>query len=127
MITFLKYIHLAFILMAVGLFIFAFAQQFLRGELRPAKAKKILLHTHLTIFLLGGLLIWAKQINPFIEQGFWLIEKLGAFIAYNVMVFVALNKETRKGLQVLAFLGAFGWLIYIMVLTDSKQAILLLG
>ena len=93
----------------------------------PAKAKKILLHTHFTIFLIGAVLMWAKQINPFIEQDFWLIEKLGAFIAYNVMVFVALNKETRKGLQVLAFLGAFGWLAYIMMLTHSKQAILLLG
>ena len=125
MIIILKYLHLAFIALAVLLFIFAFVQQLIREKALPVKAKKILLHTHLTIFLIGAVLVWAKQINPLIEENYWFLEKVLGFVAYSIMVFVALNKEKQKGLQVLAFLGAFGWLTFIMMLIHSHQAILL--
>ena len=71
--------------------------------------------------------MWVIQTNPFAQHGLWLIEKLGAFVAYIVMVSVALDENKRKGMQVLAFIGAFGWLAYIAKLAISKQAILLVG
>ena len=127
MVSLLKYGHLIFVFVAVLLFIFSFWDQFRDQKLVKVKVKKILLHTHFTIVLLGVLLIWVEQVNPFAEQNLWLIEKLVAFIAYSVMVYVALNKETRRSMQFWAFIGAFGWLAYIVMLASSKHAILLLG
>ena len=126
--SFLKYTHLTFVLVAVVLFIVSFYWlQTGHNNAHKAVFKKLLLHTHLTILLFGLLLMWVEQINPFAEHGLWLIEKLGAFIAYLVMVFAALNKEKRRGMQFLAFIGAFGWLAYIATLAIGKQAILLVG
>lgn len=128
MYSLLKHTHLTFVLLAVVLFIVSF--YWLKTGHRNAQKviyKKILLHIHLTILLLGLLLIWVLQINPFAEYGLWVIEKLGAFAAYIVMVSVALNEKSRKGMQFLAFIGAFGWLAYIAQLAISKQAILLVG
>ena len=128
MVDLLKYTHLIFALAAVVLFIFSFYRQ-QSGHKNAQKEifKRLLLHTHLTILLLGLLLMWAEQINPFVPNGLWLIEKLGAFIAYLVMVSAALDENKRRGMQVLAFIGAFGWLAYIAKLAISKQAILLVG
>ena len=128
MYSFLKHTHLTFILLAVLLFIVSFYWQ-KTGHKNAQKVifKKILLHTHFTILLLGLILMWFVQINPFDNHGFWLIEKIGAFVAYLVMVSVALDKSKRKGMQFLAFIGAFGWLAYIGKLAISKQAILLVG
>ena len=124
----LKYTHLTFVLVAVLLFILSFYWQ-KTGHQNAQKIifKKLLLHSHLTLLLLGLLLMWVEQINPFVQHGLWLIEKLGAFVAYIVMVSVALDEDKRKGMQVLAFIGAFGWLAYIAKLAISKQAILLVG
>ncbi len=128
MVGFLKYAHLAFFLAAIALFVAAFYwQQSGHKNAQRKVFKKILLHTHLTILLLGLLLVWAAQINPFAEKGLWVIEKLGAFVAYMLMVFAALDENRRKGLRFLTFMGAFGWLAYIVTLAISKQAILLVG
>lgn len=124
----LKYTHLTIILLAVLLFVVSF--YWLKSGHKNAQKvifKKLLLHTHLSILLLGLLLMWVVQINPFAQHGLWLIEKLGAFVAYIVMVSVALDENKRKGMQFLAFIGAFGWLAYIAKLAISKQAILLVG
>ena len=128
MYSFLKYTHLTFILLAVLLFVVSF-YWLKTGHKNVQKVifKKLLLHTHLSILLLGLLLMWVVQINPFAQHGLWLIEKLGAFVAYIVMVSVALDENKRKGMQFLAFIGAFGWLAYIAKLAISKQAILLVG
>lgn len=125
---FLKHTHLTFILLAVALFIVSF-YWLKTGHKNAQKVifKKILLHTHLTILLLGLALIWIMQLNPFAAHGFWLLEKIAAFIAYIVMVSVALDASKRNGVQLLAFLGAFGWLAFIAKLAVSKQAILLIG
>ena len=128
MYSFLKHTHLTLILLAVLLFVISF-YWLKSGHINAQKVifKKILLHTHLSILLLGLLLIWVLEINPFAQYGLWLSEKLGAFVAYMVMVSVALDPSKRKGMQVLAFVGAFGWLAYIVKLAISKQAILLIG
>ncbi len=125
---FLKYGHLTLILIAVVLFIVNF--YWLKTDHKNAQKpvfQKILLHTHLTILLLGGMLIWYFQINPFAEYGYWVLEKLIAFVAYIVMVKSALSANRATKLQVISFIGAFGWLGYIAKLAMTKQAILLVG
>lgn len=128
MYSFLKHTHFTFILLAVLLFMLSFYWQ--KTDHKNAQKvifKKILLHTHLAILLLGLMLMWFLQINPFATYGFWLLEKIGAFAAYMVMVSVALDQSKSKGIQFLAFIGAFGWIAYIAKLAISKQAILLIG
>lgn len=128
MYSFVKHTHLTFILLAVLLFIMRF--YWLKTDHKNAQKmifKKLLLHTHITILLLGLLLMWLLHINPFADHGFWLLEKMGAFIAYILMVSVALNESKKSGMQFLAFLGAFGWLAYIANLAMTKQALLLIG
>ncbi|PKF60357.1 hypothetical protein CW745_15550 [Psychromonas sp. psych-6C06] len=125
---FLKHAHLTFILIAVVLFILNF-YWLKTGHKNAQKAvfQKILLHTHLTIILLGALLLWFLHINPFNEHGYWALEKIIAFGAYIAMVKSALSPNKATKLQVISFLGAFGWLAYIGKLAMTKQAILLVG
>lgn len=128
MYTVLKQSHLTLVLLAVVLFVVLFYWM-KTDHINAQKSifKKILKHTHLTILLLGALLMWQMQVNPFSETSFWVLEKIGAFGAYIMMVSIALNSDKSKGMQTLAFLGAFGWLAYIGKLAISKQAILLIG
>jgi uncharacterized membrane protein SirB2 len=128
MYSILKHTHMTLILVAVLLFIVNF--YWLKTDHKNAQKlvfQKALVHLHLTIFLLGAALVWILQIDPMAEHGYWVAEKTAAFIAYIVMVKVALNKNSNKGLQLLAFFGAFGWLAYIGKLAIAKQAILLVG
>ncbi|MCP4326517.1 MAG: SirB2 family protein [Psychromonas sp.] len=125
---FLEYTHLILILIAVVLFVLNF--YWLKTGHKNAQEplfQKILLYTHLTILLLGALLIWFLQINPFAEHGYWVLEKTIAFVAYILMVKSALTEKKATKLQVISFLGAFGWLAYIGKLAITKQAILLVG
>ena len=128
MYSFLKHTHLTLILIAVMLFVINFfwlktGHKNAQNPIYP----KILLHTHLCILLLGSGLLWLLQINPFAEQGYWVLEKIIAFGAYIVMVKSALNENKGTKMQVISFLGAFGWLAYIAQLALTKQAILLVG
>ncbi|WP_299663189.1 SirB2 family protein [uncultured Psychromonas sp.] len=128
MYSILKHTHMTFILLAIVIFILRFFW-LKSGHENAQKAvyKKIHLHTHLTIIVLGLALMGLLHFNPFVESGYWLLEKLIAFVAYFAMVQVALNEKTKKHIQWLAFIGAFGWLAYIAKLAFTKQAILLVG
>jgi len=124
----LKHAHLTLILIAVVLFVLCFYWME-SGHKNAQKVifKKILLHTHLTIIVIGLALAGFLQINPFESQNFWLTEKMVALVGYLILVKVALNEKTRKGMQFLAFAGALGWVVYIGQLAFSKQAIILVG
>ncbi|MFT7053353.1 MAG: putative membrane protein SirB2 [Psychromonas sp.] len=125
---FLKHTHLTLILIAIVLFVLCFYWRVTNHKnAQKVIFKKILLHTHLTIVFIGLGLMGVLHINPFESQNYWLVEKIGAFIGYLILVNVALNDKTRKGMRVLAFVGAFGWIFYIGQLVFSKQAMLLLG
>lgn len=119
---------MTFILIAVVLFVVRFAWLKM-GSANAQKVvfKKIHLHSNLTVVLLGVILMGYLQINPFSDSGFWLLEKLIAFVAYFVMVQVTLNEKTKPHMQWLTFIGAFGWLGFMAKLAISKQAILLVG
>lgn len=128
MYSILKHTHLTLILIAVILFVVNF-YWLKSGHKNAQKAifKKILLHTHLAVVLLGAALLLLLQLNPFAEHGYWALEKILAFGAYIAMVKSALNENKTTTMQVVSFLGAFGWLAYIGQLAITKQAILLVG
>ena len=128
MYSILKNTHLTLILIAVVLFILSF--YWMKSGHKNAQKpifKKILLHTHLTIIVLGIALMGVLQINPFESSNFWLLEKIVAVVGYLILVSVALNQKTRKGMQFLAFAGALGWVFYIGQLAFTKQALILAG
>jgi uncharacterized membrane protein SirB2 len=77
--------------------------------------------------LLGVVMAAFLQVNPFAESGYWLLEKILAFVVYLVMVHISLNEKTRPHMQWLTFVGAFGWLFLIAKVAFTKQAILLVG
>jgi len=119
---------MTFILLAIIVFVLRF--YWLKSGHQNAQKplfKKIHLHTHLAIMLLGVVLMLMVPWNPFALGGYWLSEKLIAFVAYFIMVQVSLNEQTKSHIQWLAFIGAFGWLAYIAKLAFTKQAILLVG
>lgn len=120
---------MTFILLAIIVYILRF-YWLKSGHANAQKAvyKKIHLHTHLTIIVLGILLMVTVPWVPSLDVGgAWLLEKLIAFVAYFAMVQVSLKEETKPNIQWLAFIGAFGWLAYIAKLAFTKQAILLVG
>ncbi|WP_354624266.1 SirB2 family protein [Psychromonas sp. MME2] len=124
----LKHTHFTFILLAVVLFIlnFYWLKSGHKNSQKPI-FKKMLLHTHLAILVLGLCLMGYLHINPLAESSYWLLEKIVAFAAYLLLVSVALNDKKRAGMQYLAFIGAFGWLFCIAGLAFGKQAIILVG
>lgn len=128
MYSFLKHTHMTLVLLAVCVFILCFFW-LKTGHKNAQKVvfKKILLHTHISIAVLGLALMWMLHLNPFNTPNFWLLEKILAFIIYLSMVQMALNEKTKSHIQWLTFLGAFGWLVYIAKLAITKQAILLVG
>ena len=128
MYSILKYTHLTLILIAVILFVVNF--YWLRtGHKNAQKAifQKVMMHTHIAILLLGASLLLFLQLNPFAEHGYWALEKMLGFGAYIFMVKSALNESKKTTIQVISFIGAFGWLAYIGQLAITKQAILLVG
>ena len=128
MYSILKHTHMTFILLAIVMFIVRF-YWLKSGHANAQKAvfKKIHIHTNVAIILLGLALMGLLHFNPFAEGGYWILEKMIAFVAYFSMVQVALNTNTKTHIQWLAFIGAFGWLAYIAKLAFTKQAILLVG
>lgn len=125
---FLKHTHMTLILIAVVFFIINF--YWLKTNHKNAQKavfKKILLHTHLTIFVLGLALLGFLQINPFVTSGYWALEKMIAFVVYIMMVRNALTENKPTKLQYISFIGALGWVAYIAKLAMSKEAILLAG
>ncbi len=88
---------------------------------------KIVWHSQLAVLVLGLGLMGYLHFNPFVSSGYWLLEKGLAFIAYLVMIATALNQKKGKKMQCLAFIGTFGWVVYLAKLAVSKQAILLVG
>lgn len=128
MYSILKQTHMTFVLLAIIIFVMRF-YWLKTGHVNAQKPlfKKIHLHTHLTIIVLGIVLMGLVQWNPFAQGGYWLLEKLIAFVAYFAMVQVALNEQTKKHIQWLAFIGTFGWLAFIAKLAFTKQAIFLVG
>ena len=128
MYSILKHTHMTFILLAIVMFIVRF-YWLKSGHANAQKAvfKKIHIHTNVAIIVLGLALMGLLHFNPFATGGYWLLEKMIAFVAYFSMVQVALNAKTKTHIQWLAFIGAFGWLAYIAKLAFTKQAILLVG
>jgi len=128
MYSILKHTHMSFILLAIILYILRF-YWLKSGHVNSQKPlfKKIHTHTHLTIVVLGIALMALVHWNPFSLGGYWLLEKIIAFVAYFTMVQVSLNPNTKTHIQWLSFVGAFGWLAYIAKLAFTKQAILLVG
>ncbi|WP_094752098.1 SirB2 family protein [Psychromonas sp. CD1] len=128
MYAFLKHAHLTLILIALILFMLNFFWlQWGHKNAQKVIFKKILLCFNLAILVFGMALLWLLNIDPFVHSGFWMLEKMMAFVVYLFIVHVALDAQKSRYMQWLSFVGALAWLGYIMQLVTMKQAILLVG
>jgi len=128
MYSMLKNAHLAFILFAIIMYVLRFF--WLKTKHKNAQSvrlKKVHIHANVAVVALGIALMGLLHFNPFAPGGYWLLEKLIAFVAYFAMVQISLKEQTKPAMQWLTFIGAFGWLALIVHLVISKQALFLVG
>jgi uncharacterized membrane protein SirB2 len=122
----MKQIHMMLVVVAVILFVVQFILMKLnKNPDLQTLLKRGLTFSHISILLIGFTLLWELSLNPISEPGYWALEKIIAFGAYIALVNISLTPKTAANLQILTFLGAFGWLAYIGKLAVSHQAILL--
>jgi uncharacterized membrane protein SirB2 len=83
---------------------------------------KISPHVIDTFLLIVGISLAVKlNINP-MEQ-LWLAEKILALFAYIFTGYYTLKLARNKPMQILGFLGALGWVMLIVRLAMSREAI----
>jgi len=128
MYSILKHTHLTFILLAIIMYVLRF--YWLKTNHKFAqnvRVKKIHIHANVAVVVLGFALMGLLHFNPFTLGGYWLLEKLIAFVIYFAMVQVSLKADTKSSIQWLTFIGVFGWLALIANVAITKQAIFLVG
>lgn len=76
-----------------------------------------------TMLLSGFYLIYVTGIIPFTSSAPWFTEKIACILAYIVLGVFALNEKKSKKLNTLAFLGAIGWLILAINMTETKISV----
>ncbi|RGP39345.1 hypothetical protein BPTFM16_03016 [Altererythrobacter insulae] len=76
-----------------------------------------------TFLLIIGVVLAVKlSINP-IEQ-LWLAEKILALFAYIFTGYYTLKLARNKPMQILGYLGAMGWVMLVIRLAMTREAIL---
>jgi uncharacterized membrane protein SirB2 len=111
---------------SVLLFTYRFALTLAHSQKLQLKWLKIAPHIVDTFLLILGVsLAVSLSINP-MEQ-LWLAEKLLGVIAYIFTGYYTLKLARNRFMQIIGFLGALGWIMLIVRLAMTKQALLLAG
>ncbi len=118
----LKHLHMAVAFISVALFTLRFAWTLSGSSLLTQKWVKITPHVIDTLLLALGVVMMMKlALNPF-EQ-LWLGEKLLAVLAYIFTGYYTLKLARNRMMQVFGYLGAIGWVLLIVRLATTKQAL----
>ncbi|OUR61969.1 SirB family protein [Colwellia sp. 39_35_sub15_T18] len=120
-----KHLHLTLAAISVGLFTLRFFWTLANSSKLQAKWVKITPHIVDTL-LLGIGIVMAVQysINP-LEQ-LWLGEKILAVLAYIFTGYYTLKLARNKGMQIIGYLGAMGWVMLIVRLAMTREPLFLL-
>jgi uncharacterized membrane protein SirB2 len=85
---------------------------------------KISPHVIDTLLLIAGVTLAVKlHLNP-MEQ-MWLAEKILALFAYIFTGYYTLKLARNKPMQILGYLGAMGWVMLIVRLAMTREALFL--
>ena len=107
---------------SVLLFAYRFLLLFINPDKLNKKWLKISPHVVDTLLLSVGVALAIKlHFNP-MEQ-MWLAEKLLAMVAYIFTAYYTLKLARNKAMRVLGFLGAIGWVMLIVRLAMTREAL----
>lgn len=119
----LKHLHITLAVLSIALFTYRFILTFMVSEKLNRKWLKISPHIIDTFLLIIGVVLAVKlSINP-VEQ-LWLAEKILALIAYIFTGYYTLKLARNKPMQILGYLGAMGWVMLVVRLALTREAIL---
>ena len=116
------HLHMTLAVLSIALFTLRFIWLLTNSSKLSAKWVKISPHIIDTLLLTVGVVMAVKySINPF-EQ-LWLGEKLLAIVAYIFTGYYTLKLARNKTMQIIGYLGAMGWVMLIIRLAMSREAL----
>lgn len=119
----MKHLHITLAVLSISLFTYRFILLMIESKSLDRKWLKISPHVIDTFLLIAGISLAAKlHMNP-MEQ-MWLAEKLLALFAYIFTGYYTLKLARNKAMRILGFLGAIGWVMLIVRLAMSREALL---
>ena len=117
----LKHLHITLAVLSISLFTYRFILTLMASKNLDRKWLKVSPHVIDTLLLIIGISLAVKlHLNP-MEQ-LWLAEKILALFAYIFTGYYTLKLARNKPMQILGFLGAMGWVMLIVRLAMSREA-----
>ena len=117
----LKHLHITLAVLSISLFTYRFILTLMASKNLDRKWLKISPHVIDTFLLIAGISLAVKlSLNP-MEQ-MWLAEKILALFAYIFTGYYTLKLARNKPMQILGFLGAMGWVMLIVRLAITREA-----
>ncbi|WP_019025929.1 SirB2 family protein [Colwellia piezophila] len=117
----MKHLHITLAVLSIALFIYRFTLMMIASKKLDRKWLKISPHVIDTFLLIAGISLAVKlHLNP-MEQ-MWLAEKILALFAYIFTGYYTLKLARNKPMQILGFLGAMGWVMLIVRLAMTREA-----
>ena len=111
-------------LISVCLFAYRFILMFVAAHKLDKKWLKISPHVVDTLLLTIGVVMAVKlQLNP--AEHLWLAEKLMGMVAYIFTAYYTLKLARNNVMRVFGFFGALGWLMLVVRLAMTKEALFL--
>ena len=118
----MKHLHITLAVVSVSLFTYRFILTLMASKNLDQKWLKISPHIIDTFLLVIGISLAVKlHINP-MEQ-LWLAEKLLALFAYIFTGYYTLKVARNRAMKILGFLGAMGWVMLIVRLAMTREAV----
>lgn len=117
-----KHLHMTLAVISISLFTLRFIWTLANSTKLQAKWVKITPHIVDTFLLVIGIVMVVQySINP-LEQ-LWLGEKLLALFAYIFTGYYTLKLARNRMMQVIGYLGALGWVMLIVRLAMTREAL----
>jgi len=117
-----KHLHMTLAVLSISLFTLRFVWTLVNSSKLQAKWIRIAPHIIDTLLLtFGAVMAVQYAINPF-EQ-LWLGEKLLAVVAYIFTGYFTLKLARNKPMQIIGYLGAIGWVMLIVRLAMTREAL----
>lgn len=118
----LKHLHMTIAALSVALFSLRFIWLLMGSDTLSKKWVKITPHIVDTLLLaLGVIMAVQLMLNPLSTM--WFAEKLLAVIAYIFTGYYTLKLARNRPMQILGYLGAIGWVMLIVRLAITKEAL----
>lgn len=118
----MKHLHMTLAVLSVGLFTLRFIWLLMDSGHLQKKWVKISPHIIDTLLLVLGIAMAIKLgLNPL--EYTWLLEKTLAVLAYIFTAYYTLKLARNNFMRILGYLGALGWVMLIVRLAMSKEAL----